>query len=108
MVSNVVKNVGEKIREPTLSDTIYCLHPVQHQWPAVVFKYLVIAMLALILISLGKALFHLTSRNPDDGAKMVKALAWRIGLSVLLFVLLIVAYYSGWIAPQHVVPGYNQ
>jgi hypothetical protein len=30
---------------------------------------------------------------------MVKALAWRIGLSVALFVLLIVAYYNGWIAP---------
>jgi hypothetical protein len=39
---------------------------------------------------------------------MVKALAWRIGLSVLLFVLLIVAYYNGWIVPQHVVPGYSQ
>lgn len=74
----------------------------------VVFKYLVVAMLALILISLGRALFYMTSRNPDDGAKMVKALAWRIGLSVLLFVLLIVAYYSGWIQPAHVVPGYSQ
>jgi formate/nitrite transporter FocA (FNT family) len=74
----------------------------------VIFKYLVIAMLALILISLGRALYFLTSRKPDDGVKMVKALAWRIGLSVALFVLLIVAYYNGWIAPQHVVPGYNQ
>jgi hypothetical protein len=106
MVSSVVKMLGEKMREPTLIDTIYC-GALQHGM-AVVFKYLVIAMLVLILISLGKALFHLTSRNPDDGAKMVKALAWRIGLSVLLFVLLIVAYYSGWIEPQHVVPGYSQ
>jgi len=72
------------------------------------FKYLVIAMLMLIVISLGRALFFLTSRKPEDGAKMVKALAWRIGLSVLLFVLLIVAYYSGWIEPQHMVPGYSQ
>ena len=72
------------------------------------FKYLVLAMLAVILISLAKALFHLTSARPQDGAKMVKALAWRIGLSVALFVLLIVAYYSGWIDPQRVVPGYNQ
>jgi hypothetical protein len=63
------------------------------------------AMLALILISLAKALFHLTSAKPQDGARMVKALAWRIGLSVALFVLLIVAYYSGWIYPQRVVPG---
>ena len=65
-------------------------------------------MLLLILISLGKALFHLTSSKAEDGAKMVKALAWRIGLSVGLFVLLIVAYYSGWIVPQHIVPGYSQ
>jgi TRAP-type C4-dicarboxylate transport system permease large subunit len=71
-------------------------------------KYLVVAMLVLILISLGKALYHLTSTKPDDGAKMVKALAWRIGLSVALFVLLIVAYYSGWIEPQQMAPGYSQ
>ncbi len=69
------------------------------------FKYLVIAMLTLIVISLGRALFFLTSRKPEDGTKMVKALAWRIGLSVVLFVLLIVAYYSGWISPPHVTPG---
>jgi hypothetical protein len=75
---------------------------------AVEFKYLVVAMLVVILISLAKALFHMTSANPQDGAKMVKALAWRIGLSVALFVLLIVAYYSGWIDPHRVVPGYSQ
>ena len=72
------------------------------------FKYLVIAMLVLILVSLGRALFFLTSSKAEDGAKMVKALAWRIGLSVALFALLIVAYYSGWIEPQHMVPGYSQ
>ena len=75
---------------------------------AVEFKYLVVGLLLLILISLGKALFHLTSAKPDDGAKMVKALAWRVGLSVALFLLLILAYYNGWIAPHHLVPGYNQ
>ena len=58
-------------------------------------------MLVLILISLGKALYHLSSAREEDGRKMVVALAWRIGLSVALFVLLIVAYYSGWIEPLH-------
>lgn len=72
------------------------------------FKYLVIALLVLILISLGRALFHMTSSKADADAKMVKALAWRIGLSVALFVLLIVAYYEGWITPTRLVPGYSQ
>jgi hypothetical protein len=66
------------------------------------FKYLVIVILALILISLGKALFHLSSSDPAASSKMVKALTWRIGLSVLLFVLLLVAYWQGWIEPQRV------
>ncbi len=64
------------------------------------FKYLVIVILLAILISLGKALFHLSSSGPDNSGKMVNALAWRIGLSVLLFVLLFVAYSQGWIEPQ--------
>jgi uncharacterized BrkB/YihY/UPF0761 family membrane protein len=72
------------------------------------FKYIILVMPVLILISLGKALFHLSSAREDDGRKMVTALAWRIGLSVALFVLLIVAYYNGWIEPQHVTPGHSQ
>jgi hypothetical protein len=64
------------------------------------FKYLVMVILVLILISLGKALFHLSSSKPGDSGKMVKALAWRVGLSVFLFVLLLVAYAQGWIHPQ--------
>ncbi len=66
------------------------------------FKYLVIVILLLILVSLGKALFHLSSSKPDQSGKMVKALGWRIGLSVFLFVLLLVAYSQGWIEPQRV------
>ena len=72
------------------------------------FKYLIVGMLALILISLGTALFHLSSSKPEASSKLVMALAWRIGLSVALFLLLIVAYYSGWIDPPHVTPGHSQ
>jgi len=72
------------------------------------FKYLVVAMLGLIVFSLGKALFHMTSAKPEDGAKMVTALAWRVGLSVALFVLLLIAHYNGWIGTPHIVPGYSQ
>jgi hypothetical protein len=65
------------------------------------FKYLIVLLLVLIIASLGKALYHLSSSKPEDSGKMVKALTWRIGLSVGLFVLLIVAYFLGWISPQH-------
>jgi hypothetical protein len=66
------------------------------------FKYLVIAILILILISLGKALFHLSSSKPEQSGKMVKALGFRIALSVLLFLLLLIAYSRGWIEPHRV------
>jgi hypothetical protein len=66
----------------------------------VIFKYLIVLMLVLIIGSLGKALYHLSQRTPGDSRKMVRALTWRIGLSVGLFILLMVAYYNGWITPQ--------
>jgi hypothetical protein len=64
------------------------------------FKYLVVAILVLIVLSLGRALFYLSSNKPEDAGKMVRALAWRIGLSMFLFVLLLVAYSRGWIDPR--------
>lgn len=63
------------------------------------FKYLVLLILALIVISLGKALFHLSSGKGDSKA-LARSLSWRIGLSVMLFALLILAYYQGWIQPH--------
>lgn len=63
------------------------------------FKLLVVVILALIIISLGKALFHLSSGQGDSKA-LARSLSWRIGLSVGLFVLLILAYYQGWIHPN--------
>ncbi len=64
------------------------------------FKILVLVMLALIVMSLGKALFHLSSAQPGDSRKMARALTWRIGLSLGLFVLLLLAYREGWIEPH--------
>jgi len=67
----------------------------------VAFKYLVIVILLVIFGSLGKALFHLSSSDPAQSGKMAKALAWRIGLSIFLFVLLYFARSQGWIEPLH-------
>jgi hypothetical protein len=65
------------------------------------FKYVVIVVLALILFSLGKALYHLSSSKPGDDSKMVKALGWRVALSVFLFALLFFAHSQGWLTPPH-------
>jgi hypothetical protein len=66
-------------------------------------RLLVVGALIAIVASLGTALFHLASGR-GDSAKMVRALAWRVGLSIALFVLLIVAWRYGVISPHAVQP----
>lgn len=68
-------------------------------------RLLVILVFLGILASLGSALYHLTRSGgtphaAEDSRKMVRALAIRIGLSVLLFVLLMLAWYAGLIEPH--------
>ncbi len=64
-------------------------------------KLLVVLMLIAIVVSLGSALFHL-SRGKGDSKKMLRALTWRISLSVLLFALLMFAYSRGLLQPHAV------
>lgn len=64
-------------------------------------KLVIILFLLVILYSLGSALYFLThERTEADADRVVKALTWRIGLSLLLFILLFVAYSIGWIQPH--------
>ena len=51
-------------------------------------------MLVAIIASLGSALFAML-RPGKDPKRMVKALSLRVGLSVTLFVLLMLGYYFG-------------
>jgi hypothetical protein len=64
-----------------------------------VIKVVVLVLLGLIVTSLGKALFHMSS-SPEDSAKMVQALTFRIGLSVALFIVLFIAWYAGILTPH--------
>jgi hypothetical protein len=64
-------------------------------------KPLIVLALLAILVSLGQALFSMSS-GPENSARVLKALSWRIGLSVALFVSLYTSYYFGWIAPHTV------
>jgi putative copper export protein len=63
------------------------------------FKLLVVLFLIVIIYSLGSGLYFLV-RDKNDSDRVVKALTWRIGLSLLLFVLLFIAYALGWISPH--------
>ena len=55
-------------------------------------------MLIAIVASLGSAAVFMV-RGRGDSRRMAKALAWRVGLSVTLFLLLIVGYALGLIQP---------
>ncbi len=60
---------------------------------------IIVLVLFAIIGSLGSALFQL-SRGKGDSQKMLRALTWRIGLSVGLFLLLLVAWRMGIIRPH--------
>jgi hypothetical protein len=62
-------------------------------------RLLIIVALVAIVASLGTALFHLASGRGDSG-RMVRALAVRVALSIALFILLLIAWRSGLIAPH--------
>ena len=63
------------------------------------YKILVIAVFIGILAALGSALYQL-SRKGGDSKKMVRALAIRVGLSIALFLLLMILWYLGIITPH--------
>ena len=65
-----------------------------------IIKVLVVVLLGLIVASLGKAMFHMSS-GPEDSAKTVQALTFRIGLSVALFIVLFIAWYAGGLTPHN-------
>lgn len=67
-------------------------------------KYLIIGSFIVILASLGGALIAMMrgdsqSDDPNRSRRMVRSLTIRIGISVLLFIAVIVSYHMGWIQP---------
>ena len=64
-----------------------------------------IAFLGIVL-SLGAAgLFMVRGRQNTQDKGMVRALTLRIGISVALFLLLMVLWALGWIEPTGIIPG---
>lgn len=65
-------------------------------------KIVVVILLAIILYCLGSALYYMVGRR-GDAEKMVKALTWRISLSLGLFLLLLIGSYFGWFVPHALI-----
>jgi hypothetical protein len=71
-------------------------------------KIVIVAFLVLVLAALGGAGFFMLRRKPGDGQtdkRMARALAIRVGLSVTLFLLILLAYALGWIHPTGIPIG---
>ena len=62
-------------------------------------RILVVGLLAAIIASLGVALYHL-STGRGDSRKLLRALTIRIALSIVLFLLLMIAWRAGLITPR--------
>lgn len=67
-------------------------------------KTILIILLLLIFYALGSALFFLV-RDQGESDRTIKALTWRIGLSLVLFALLILGFAMGWLHPHAVIGG---
>jgi hypothetical protein len=61
-------------------------------------RLFIIAVFAAIVASLASALRQLS--RGGDSRRLLRALTWRIGLSIALFVLLMLGWYLGFIEPH--------
>lgn len=62
-------------------------------------KFVIVIFIAGILFCLADAAILLVKKQRSKDS-MVKALTWRIGLSVFLFLILLVGFGLGWITPH--------
>lgn len=71
--------------------------------------YLVAMGFIAILASLGAALFFMLRRGNDDSQRktsnMARALAFRVGFSIVLFVCILLAWKLGYIQPTGIRVG---
>jgi hypothetical protein len=64
-------------------------------------KIILIAVFLIIIASLGSALYHLVKFKDDTtSTKTVRALTFRVGLSVLLFIVVCIFLATGIIKPH--------
>jgi len=68
-----------------------------------IFKILVVVVLLMIVSSLFTGMYYMM-KDKGKSDRAVKALTWRIGISVTLFALLLIGAATGLIEPHGVSP----
>lgn len=75
-------------------------------------KILVALAFAAILISLASALVYMMKGSPSANdqptppkGNMVRALAFRVGFSIVLFICILLAWKMGWVQPTGIPQG---
>jgi len=67
------------------------------------FKLIIVILLVFVVVSLFTALYRL-NKDDSDSTLIVKALAVRVGLSILIFVLILIGAKLGIIEPNTNLP----
>jgi len=67
------------------------------------FKLIIVLLLIFVVISLFTALYRL-NKDDADSTRVVKALAIRVGLSILIFILIMIGAKLGLIEPNASLP----
>ena len=62
-------------------------------------KILIVIAMLIVLFSLFRSLFFLTTEK-QDSKRTVNNLRWRVALSVLLLILIVIGIYTGAIEPH--------
>lgn len=68
-----------------------------------IIKLVIYALMLGIVFALGSGMYYLLFAK-ERSAKTVKALTFRIGLSLSLFILLFIAFAMGWVRPHSLFP----
>ena len=68
-----------------------------------IYKIIVVLLLFAVLISLTSGMFFLV-HDKGDTDRTVKSLTIRIALSIALFLMLIIGYFTGMIQPHGINP----
>lgn len=63
-----------------------------------VTKIVIVVFLLTIVYALASSFWYLI-RDRGEGSRTVRRLTWRVGLSLFLFLMIMLAVYMGWLKP---------